>query len=331
VWSASLWSTNALLDLAELRRGSRLELTGLCRFEVAAQHGGESACPWCDGACQLDSEKPLGETRLNLWLRSPGDVRVLKQPIRTFASWTIVFPVLFLLAVLMAALTCRRLELRRLAVRQVALQAQIHESEQQLRRSLEERERLGQDLHDDIIQSIYAVGLGLEGVHHQLRASPDQAETRLAAAVHSLNEVIGHVRAFIAGLEPKLVNGRELKTALKSLALTSGDTQVQYAIEVDAAAANLLTSTEATQLLHIAKEAMSNSLRHARASRIAVSLQLGPSGVCLEIQDDGVGFDPKRLRNMAARAAALGARFELISAPGTGCRMIVQVLLPKHQ
>ncbi|HYG34359.1 MAG TPA: ATP-binding protein, partial [Clostridia bacterium] len=141
---------------------------------------------------------------------------------------------------------------------------------------------------------------------------------------------IRSVRGFIAGLEPKILNGREFKTALKSLALTSGDGPTQFQFEVDPAAANSLTSTQATQLLHIAKEAMSNSLRHAHAAAIAVSLHPTSTGVRLEIRDDGVGFDPaavsgtgQGLRNMAARAREMGAGFQMNSAPGQGCHILV--------
>jgi signal transduction histidine kinase len=140
------------------------------------------------------------------------------------------------------------------------------------------------------------------------------------------------VRGFIAGLEPKILNGREFKTALKSLALTSGDGPAQFQIDVDPAAANRLTSTQATQLLHIAKEAMSNSLRHAHASGLTVSLHSAGTGAHLEICDDGVGFDPAAvgstghgLRNMAARAREIGADLQIISSSGQGCRILVTV------
>ena len=215
---------------------------------------------------------------------------------------------------------------------QTSLQAEMRQSEQQLRRSMEEREGIGRDLHDDIIQSIYAVGLNLEDCRRIIRQTPEQAESRLAAAIHTLNNTIRSVRGFIAGLEPKVLNGHEFKTALKSLALTAGDAPVHFQIEVDPTAAKRLTSTEATQLLHIAKEAMSNSLRHAHASSVTVSLHSMKTGIRLEIQDDGVGFDPKTtdgsghgLRNTFARARQIDADIEIISAPSQGCRILISV------
>ena len=188
------------------------------------------------------------------------------------------------------------------------------------------------DWLDDILQSIYAAGLGLEDCRRVVRQSPEQAEARLVAAIQMLNHTIRGVRGFIAGLEPKVLSGHEFKTALKSLALTSGDGPTQFQSQVDSSGANSLTSTQATQLLHIAKEAMSNSLRHAHASAVTVSLQPVSHGVRLEICDDGVGFVPgagdntgQGLRNMAARAREIGGELQTLSAPGQGCRILVTV------
>ena len=97
-------------------------------------------------------------------------------------------------------------------------------------------------------------------------------------------------------------------------------------------AASRLTSTQATHLLRIAKEAMSNSLRHAHAAGLTVSLHPAGPGARLEIRDDGVGFEPGTvgdtghgLRNMTARAREIGAELQIISAPGQGCRILVTV------
>ena len=215
---------------------------------------------------------------------------------------------------------------------QATLQAEMRQSEQQLRRSMEERERIGRDLHDDIIQSIYAVGLNLEDCRRVIRETPQQAEARLVSAISVLNTTIRSVRGFLAGLEPKVLNGREFKTALKSLALTSGEGPTQFQIDVDPTAANRLSSVQATQLLHIAKEAMSNSLRHSKASLATVSLHPISTGFRLEVRDNGSGFNSESievgghgLRNMTARAREIGADLQIISAPGNGCRIVVNI------
>jgi signal transduction histidine kinase len=312
----------ALLDasqpqatLTALEPGCTLRLTGVCRFQAGSGNNSTAF----------------------LLLRSPADVKTVSPPaldrllaLPALTAATILSGTGLVVALLFIQKQHRRTEhLREL---QAALQLEMRQSEQQLRRSVEERERIGRDLHDDIIQSIYAAGLGLEDCRRVVRQSPERAETRLAAAIQTLNNTIRGVRSFIAGLEPKVLSGREFKTALKSLAFTSGDSPTQFQFQVDPASASSLTSTQATQLLHIAREAMSNSLRHAHASSVMVSLHSDSAGVRLEIHDDGVGFDPSAvgstgqgLRNMAGRAREIGGDFQTISAPGQGCRILVTV------
>jgi signal transduction histidine kinase len=192
---------------------------------------------------------------------------------------------------------------------------------------------MAQDLHDNVMQSVFAVGLGLEDCRRKLRASPDLAEEQLNAAIGALNGSLREIRRFIGGLEPQAIGGHEFKAALKSLALTIGDSAGQFAIDVHPAATSRLTTEQATQLLNIAKEAMSNSLRHARAGKTAVSLQPANGNIRLEVADDGAGFDPAStrnhaglgLRNIESRARSLGARLQVISAPGRGTRIIVEL------
>jgi signal transduction histidine kinase len=300
---------------AELEPGSRLRVTGVCQVGADSDPG------------------PV----ITLLLRSPADIQVVGLPKATRMPWLQVLAVgtVLVIAGFAAAFWAIRKQRRQTEAalqRQAALQADMRQGELQLRRSMEERERIGRDLHDDIIQSIYAVGLSLDDCRRIVRRSPEQAETRLATAIHTLNDTIRGVRGFIAGLEPKILNGREFKTALKSLVLTSGDGPTPIHIEVDPSAAGSLTSTQATQLLHIAKEAISNSLRHSQASHIMVSLHPVTTGVRLEVQDDGIGFNPdtvsgkgQGLRNIVSRARDLGADSEIVSAPGQGCRMLVTV------
>lgn len=211
----------------------------------------------------------------------------------------------------------------------------LRKSEQRLRQSLEERVQLGRDLHDGIIQSIYAIGLGLGECRRLLQENPAETEARLGKAINDLNSVIRDVRTFIVGLEPEALKGQELKGALQSVVSSMSETHAaQFSFDIDSRAADRLTGRQAAQFLQIAREAMSNSLRHARATRTSVVLSLRNGCVQLEVQDDGVGFDlaARRdsghgLRNIAARARELGASSEVVSAPGKGTRVLVTVPL----
>lgn len=212
-----------------------------------------------------------------------------------------------------------------------AAEAALREQEEQLRRSLHEREQLGRDLHDSFIQSIYAVGLVLDGCRRSLTEEQGATKKCLGKCVADLNGVIRDVRSFILGLEPQVLNGHELKAALKSLILTMDQPNPgRFELHIEQGAPEQLGARQATQLLHVAREAMTNSLRHSQAQRIAVSLYHQHGGVCFEVRDDGVGFDPDQsisrgqgLRNIEARARDLNAECQILSRPGAGTRVIL--------
>jgi len=211
----------------------------------------------------------------------------------------------------------------------------LQESERRLRRSLEEREQLGRDLHDGIIQSIYAIGLGLQECRNLVKQNPALAEDRLTRAIADSNAVIRDVRNFILGLEPEALRGPGFQTALQSLVSTLSTGQsARFLLDIDERAADLLNARQAAHLLQIAREAMSNSLRHAQAKTTSVSLKRQNGCLRLEVSDDGVGFEQQTradrghgLRNIAARAAELMARSEIISTPGMGTRLRVEIPL----
>jgi len=209
----------------------------------------------------------------------------------------------------------------------------LQESEQRLRRSLEERVQLGRDLHDGIIQSIYAVGLGLQECRNLVIQDPSAAQARLARSISDLNTVIRDVRDFIVGLEPEALKGRDFNAALQSLVATMSRAHAAlFSFDIDARAAEALNARQAAHLLQIAREAMTNSLRHAGAQSTVVTLKRQNGCVRLEVLDDGVGFEQgpsagrgHGLRNIAARASELGAGSEILSAPGKGTRVSVEI------
>jgi len=213
----------------------------------------------------------------------------------------------------------------------------LRESEHRLRHSLEERIRIGRDLHDGIIQSIYAVGLGLGECRRLLASQPEAARQHLERSVADLNAVIRDVRRFIGGLEPEALKGREFETALQGIVASLGRNRaVDLQVLVDPAAANGLSARQAEDLLQIAREAVSNALRHSGCQRLKIELAAAPAGgTRLEIRDDGSGLSSEArssgglgLRNIDARARNLGARHEILSAPGHGT--IVRLDIPKE-
>ena len=209
--------------------------------------------------------------------------------------------------------------------------ARLHEQIQRLA-IVEERERIGKDLHDGIIQSIYAVGLSLEDVPELMDEDADEARARVDRAIEGLDKTIRDIRNFIFGLRPELLQGMTLSTGLAALV---EEFRVNTMIDAELTAreedAEGLAADEIGQVLIIAREALANVARHARASRAIVDLRATGNHVVVTIADNGVGFvvDVSRppahqgLHNMRNRAAGIGATLIVDSAAGSGTRIIV--------
>ena len=191
----------------------------------------------------------------------------------------------------------------------------------------DERERIGRELHDGIIQSLYGVGLSLEDVPELMAESPEEATTRIDAAIESINLAIRDIRNFIYGLRPESVDGTQVVAGIAALAeeLRHGGL-LDVDVALDPAADPGLTPERGIELLNLVREGLSNAVRHGRPRRISIVLETRGEDVVLEIADDGGGFDPDGivatghhgLANMRARAAAIGGRLEIRSAPGMG-------------
>jgi signal transduction histidine kinase len=199
-----------------------------------------------------------------------------------------------------------------------------------LAQSLEGKIRLGHDLHDGIIQSLYAVGLTLESVRTLVPTDPAEADRRLEKCLQSLNGTIRDVRAYITGLGPENLRRIGFAQALDALvAELRADRAVNFELRIDDEATALLSAEQSIDALQIAREAISNSLRHGRATAVTVRLQQSNQEIGLLVQDNGAGFDPTRrgdghgLGNMHARAQRLGATVRIDSRPGAGTRVVV--------
>ena len=194
----------------------------------------------------------------------------------------------------------------------------------------EERDRIGRDLHDGIIQSLYAVALSLEDALESMTESPADAAGQVDAAIESINLSIRDIRNFIYGLRPEAADGSQLVAGLAALAeeLRHGGL-VDVHVDLDPTADPELTADAGIEVLHLVREALSNAARHARPKRISLELRPSLDGSVLEIADDGIGFDPDRdrgashhgLGNMRARAEAIDGHLAIRSAPGSGTRI----------
>jgi len=198
---------------------------------------------------------------------------------------------------------------------------------------MDERERIAKELHDGIIQSLFAVGMGLQGT--ALGAGSPDVAARIEAAVGELDRVIRDLRNYIFGLRPGILADRQLDQALRQLGeevTSKSGVTVQVSVDAETAAA---LSAQSHEIVQLTREALSNVTRHAKAGRASVTLVRRKSNAVLTIGDDGVGFDASGsshgngLRNMRQRALGLGGELQVSSAPAKGTRLTATVPLQR--
>jgi signal transduction histidine kinase len=201
--------------------------------------------------------------------------------------------------------------------------------------SVEERLRLSRDLHDGVIQSIYAAGLTLEGIKGLISTDPAEATRRLDLCVRGLNETIAELRRYLLRSGEAPARRASVQEELHRMAetLRSGH-NTEIALDVVEQAAARLDPDAALQILLIGREAITNALRHSGARTVAVTLR--PEGdrmVVFEVRDDGSGLPPgdegegrgHGLANMTRRAEELGGSLEIESRRGVGTRVRVEL------
>jgi signal transduction histidine kinase len=206
---------------------------------------------------------------------------------------------------------------------------------------LEERERIGMDLHDGIIQSIYAVGLTLEHSRLLMTEDPVQSKKRIDQAIDDLNAVIRDIRAYILDLRPRQLHEERLIDGLQRLvAEFRANTFVETTLQGPPDGEVLhITDASAIALFHISQEALANIAKHARAHKVEIWLWSSNDRVLLEIRDDGKGFDTQKvnltlghgLSNMQTRVHNVGGEVELTSEPGEGTTILAWVPVIQNQ
>jgi signal transduction histidine kinase len=199
---------------------------------------------------------------------------------------------------------------------------------------LEERERIGMDLHDGIIQSIYAVGLTLEYTRLMAKEDPEGVFPKIEEAIGGLNGIIRDIRAYILDLQPARFQMATLREGLEMLLREfKANTLVEADLKLEPEALKSLGKETAAALFHIVQEALANAGKHAKATHIWVSVTADDGRVALQVIDNGRGFDLRRehtqlghgLQNMNERARQVGGDFEIASSPGEGTTITVRL------
>jgi len=193
--------------------------------------------------------------------------------------------------------------------------------------ALNERHRLARELHDSVSQALYSIGLGARTVRELLGRDPGQAEAPVDYILQLAETGLAELRALVFELRPEGLAEEGLVAALDKQITEVGS---RYDMDTHAALGPEPAVAMDTKraLYRIAHEALQNVAQHARARRVAVRMNSGPTGVVLEISDDGVGFDPTAsfpghfgLASMRERISEIGGDLNISSAPDKGTRV----------
>ncbi|RPI51502.1 MAG: sensor histidine kinase [Chloroflexi bacterium] len=223
---------------------------------------------------------------------------------------------------------------RSLEIFQVETERRLAEMEQ-AQILMADRERIGRDLHDGIIQNIYAAGLSLEETYHLVRESPERGQQQIRGVMAVLNRTIDDIRRYIFDLRTA-EQTRELEKLLESLVQDLRvDTMLEVDLEVVGQRCCVLDGGRVEQITQIAREALSNVVQHSGATRVTLRLTYAGDITRLIVTDNGRGLDPslpaasgrngQGIANMQARAEIMGGDLQVVSGPGAGVCLTLSV------
>jgi signal transduction histidine kinase len=189
---------------------------------------------------------------------------------------------------------------------------------------VEDRERIAKELHDDIIQSLFAEGMALQATLSVLK-DPDESSRRISQSVERIDRVIRDLRNYIFALKPGAAADRALERSLHEIARSFADaSNIEIEVRADVEATARLSS-KSSEVLQAVREAVSNAVRHSGADLVLISVARASDAALVEVSDNGAGFDVEQaagkghgLSNLRARAEALGGELDIESEQGRG-------------
>jgi PAS domain S-box-containing protein len=200
-----------------------------------------------------------------------------------------------------------------------------------------ERQRISQDLHDDLGQSLMALKLHLRAIEGAMPANLTERKQELAVQCGFIDEIVNNVRRFSRDLRPAVLDDLGLIVALKRLLEEFGALHnIEFAMDLDDVG-NLLSPQAQIIIYRIFQESLTNIGKYAQASRVAVSLKNGNDKVSFSVEDNGKGFDLEQVRAldvakrglgltaMEERVRMLGGTLEICSQKGVGTRISFKI------
>lgn len=196
---------------------------------------------------------------------------------------------------------------------------------------LQERQRIRRNLHDGIMQEIYAVGLSLDNARHLITVDPEKAAQIITEENKHLDEVNSKIRRYVMDIQQSSFAEQSLKSIIlgmvEQLKLRSN---LPVELRIDDAKRESLTIEQKEHLYLIVQEIFSNIVRHSYAAAVTVSLSFHPQHLELRITDDGIGLPTEGaqrsgMQNILERAEAIGADIDIQSAKGKGTAIRLQI------
>ncbi|MDR7317766.1 sensor histidine kinase [Brevibacillus nitrificans] len=197
----------------------------------------------------------------------------------------------------------------------------------------EERQRLARELHDAVSQQLFAIAMTTAAMKRLIEKNPQRAAQQIELVEEMAAAAQAEMRALLLHLRPATLQNKTLKEAiLELLDELTRKNNMEITWEIEAVVG--LPSGIEDHLFRILQESLSNTLRHAKASQIAVKLFTLQDQVRLRVTDDGVGFDPEGekltsygLRSIQERVTEVGGSMEIYSAIGKGTQIEVRIPL----
>jgi signal transduction histidine kinase len=209
----------------------------------------------------------------------------------------------------------RQAQLQREALMQRALDA-----------SRDERQRIAAALHDGVVQDLAATSFSLAGAAEAAEGDRQHGlAEQLRSAADTVRTSLGGLRSLVVDIYPPTLRSAGLPAALRDLAAGPAGRGPRVDVRIDEQVAAGLSPEQQQAMFRVAQECLRNTVKHARASAVEIQLYPDGSGVCLQVGDDGVGFDPAHrpaqhlgLSLIEDAAGSIGGRLELRTGPGTG-------------
>jgi PAS domain S-box-containing protein len=220
---------------------------------------------------------------------------------------------------------------------QEALQRQHRTLKHMLRASDHERQVIAYDIHDGLAQQLAGAIMQFQVYDHLKSSRPGEAQKAYDGGVTLLKQAHFEARRLISGVRPPILDESGVVAAIAHLVnehALRGGPQINFRSDVKF---RRLASVEENAVYRIIQEGLANAAQHSKSDLVQITLRQQSQRVCLEIQDWGVGFDPKTvrgnqfgLRGIRQRASLLGGKCRVKSAPGQGTHILVELPLAER-